>query len=108
MAEAVGPLVDSLAGRKKRPLGLFLTMDILAPCVYAELARVGLTVGKDIHVVSCNNERPYLNSLHPQPAVVDVRAAEIGRRAVFQLLQRMRFPQEICVSLLVAPELVEP
>jgi DNA-binding LacI/PurR family transcriptional regulator len=108
MAEAVGPLVDSLAGRKKRPLGLFLTMDILAPCVYAELVRVGLTLGKDIHMVRCNNERPYLNSLHPQPAVVDVRAAEIGRRAMFQLLQRMRFPKEACVSLLVAPELVEP
>lgn len=108
MAEVVEPLVDSLVNKKERPLGLFLTMDVLAPCVYAELARVGLIVGEDIHVVTCNNERPYLNSLYPQPAVIDVRAAEIGRRAVFQLLQRIQFATEVPVAVLIAPKLVEP
>lgn len=108
MAELVEPLVDSLVARKERPLGLFLTMDVLAPCVYAELARVGMIVGRDIHVVTCNNERPYLNVLHPQPAVIDVRAAEIGRRAVLQLLQRKQFPNETPVGVLIPPQLVEP
>ncbi len=88
MAEVVEPLVELLVTRKERPLGLFLTMDILAPCVYAE--------------------RPYLNTLHPQPAVIDVRAAEIGRRAVLQLLQRKQFPNETPVGVLVQPQLVEP
>ena len=107
-SEAVVPLVDSLLTETARPLGLFVTVDVVAPCVYMELAKVGLAVGKDIHVVTCNNERPYLNPLSPQPAVIDVHAADIGRRAVLQRLQRMEFPNEAPVSVLMPPELIEP
>lgn len=77
--------MDSLIELKKTPLGLFLTMDVLAPSVYAQLGRVGLTVGKDIHVVSCNNELPYLNPLHPQPA--EGRVKDGGKAQQYQGLR---------------------
>jgi DNA-binding LacI/PurR family transcriptional regulator len=61
-----------------------------------------------VHVVSCNNERPYLDQLHPQPAVIDIRADFIGRRAVRQLMHRLECSAEPHERILVEPSLIVP
>jgi len=97
-----------LLRKMPRPFGIFSIMDIVTPAVYAELATAGLKIGTDVHVVSCNNERPYLDQLQPQPAVIDTRADYIGRRAVRQLMQRLEFPATPHEKVQIEPQLIEP
>lgn len=105
VATKLGPLLM----KAQRPLGIFSLMDMVTPAIYAELEALGLKIGKDVFIVSCNNERPYLDALIPQPsAIIDTRADYIGQRAVDQLMRRIEFPKvpfeqvRISASLIVA------
>jgi DNA-binding LacI/PurR family transcriptional regulator len=64
--------------------------------------------GRDIDVISCNNEMSYLVGLDPRPATIDIGAETIGRRSVEQLLRRIKHPEELRqVQIAVTPMLVE-
>ncbi len=106
--------VRTLAGRwaampaASRPTAIFVPADRTAVQLYAALSELGLRVGKDVSVVSCNNERSLLMNLHPTLATIDVHADTIGRRAVDQLLWRIQNPREpLSLQVLVEPSLVE-
>lgn len=105
---AVLSTVKILLKSKPKADGLFITADILAPLVYKALAEVGLRPGKDLTVVTCNNERPYLADLDPEPAVVDIHGELIGAEAVKLLLWRRNHPDEPRRTLIIQPTLVEP
>ena len=67
-----------------------------------------MRAGRDVSVVSCNNEHSLLANLHPSLTTIDVHAEAIGRRAVDQLLWRIRHPEEtLACQVLVEPTLVE-
>lgn len=105
----VRALVDQLLqGGPDKPKGVFVTADLLAPVLYRELERRGVAPGKDIKVVSCNNEKPYLLPLHPAPAVIDLQAELIGQQAVERLLWRIGHPSSPYLSLIMEPTLVLP
>ena len=91
-----------------RPFGIFCVADIVMPVVYQVLAGAGLEIGRDVHVIGCNNERPYLDPLHPVPAVIDTQAGHVGRRAVRQLMNRLESPSDPYVKILVEPKLILP
>jgi LacI family transcriptional regulator len=106
--------VDRLAKRwstlpiKTRPTALFVPSDRTAVQLYSSLERLGLRVGTDVSVVSCNNEKPLIGNLHPELTTIDVHADFIGRRAVDQLLWRIKHPDEkLAVQIIVEPTLVE-
>jgi DNA-binding LacI/PurR family transcriptional regulator len=62
-----------------------------------------------VRVISCNNEMPYLDRLHPAPATLDIRAESIGRRGIEQLIWRLEHPAiEERIRKMVEPTLVEP
>jgi DNA-binding LacI/PurR family transcriptional regulator len=86
------PLIDRLLAATPRPTGLFLTADLLAPSVYLALLERGIQPGRDIEIVTCNNERPLLDSLHPRPTIIDIHAYEVGYQAVEQLFWRLAHP----------------
>ena len=93
---------------KSRPTALFVPSDRTAVQLYSALERRGLRAGVDVSVVSCNNEQSLLADLHPALTTIDVHAEFTGRRAVDQLLWRMRHPDEpLTVQVLVEPTLVE-
>ena len=98
--------LDHLLSSGRRPTALFLVADMLAAPVQNELMRRNLVPGRDIEIVSCNNERLLLDPLHPRPATVDIHAEKIGRRAVAHLLWRMEHPLEPRQNLVIEPELV--
>ncbi len=90
-----------------RPTGLFVPSDLMTALVYRELIRCGVKLGKDIDVVSCDNEEAYLAGLYPRPATIDIAGEERGRRAVYELLVQSRFPDERRpVQLTVEPQLI--
>ncbi|MGD0140049.1 MAG: LacI family DNA-binding transcriptional regulator [Tepidisphaeraceae bacterium] len=110
-----GSAARSLAERfvqlHPRPQGLFVAEDRHAPAVYAALAEAGITPGNDgqVHLISCNNEMPYLSRLRPIPATLDIRAESIGHRGVEQLIWRLGKANVVeRIRKLVEPVLIEP
>jgi LacI family transcriptional regulator len=104
--EIVSALVGQLLQSSPKPEGIFITSDVITPAVYRELERRGIAPGKDIVIVSCNNEKPYLASLNPKSAVVDIQAEAIGSQAVERLLWRIEHPTAPKATLLMEPILV--
>ncbi|PQO38842.1 hypothetical protein C5Y96_02940 [Blastopirellula marina] len=85
-------LVDQLLEMKPRPTAVFAAADSVATLVYRALATRGLQVGKDISVISANNDEPLIAGLHPGLTTFDIHAEQIGRVAVQQLACRMAQP----------------
>lgn len=85
--------MDRLVKRMRREAakctGIYVPADTMAAQLFRSLAQVGLRIGKDIAVVSTNNEPPIIASLAPTLTTIDVRADAIGTRAVEQLLWRI-------------------
>lgn len=95
--------------KKPKPIdGLFITVDMLAPSAYRALKKLGIKPGSDVEVVTCNNERPYLADLRPQPAVIDIHAELIGAEAVKLLDWRRANTSEPRRTLMIEPTLVLP
>lgn len=91
-----------------RPTALFVPSDRTATQLYTALARRKIRPGRDVSILSCNNERSLLSHLHPVPSTIDVHAEMIGRRAVDLLLWRLANPGNLNdAQLLIEPDLVE-
>lgn len=85
------------------PTGLFVTCDALTAKLYPILASLGIRVGRDLEVISCNNETSLLAGLEPRPSSIDIQAELIGRKAVEQLRWRILHPQEACQITIEVP-----
>lgn len=106
--ERVEELTEQWANLPKnsRPTALFVPSDRTAVQLYTALERRGLRAGRDVSVISCNNESSLVTPLHPGLTSVDVHAEVVGRRAVDQLMWRISHPEEEPdVQLLVEPVL---
>jgi DNA-binding LacI/PurR family transcriptional regulator len=102
-------LVGRLLALSPRPTGLFVPNDMMTALVYPALAARGVRPGKDVEIISCNNEEAYLAGLDPRPATIDIGAELMGRRGAEQLLRKIRRPGETRqVQIAVSPVLVEP
>ena len=99
-------LVDHMAQSKKKPFGLFVFCDAATAQVYPLLRARGLEPGRDVVVVSCDNESVRLSSLHPRPASIDLNSAEIAHLAVSRLARRISHRNELPARILVNPRLV--
>jgi DNA-binding LacI/PurR family transcriptional regulator len=65
--------------------------------------------GRDVEIVSCDNEQSILSLMHPAPASVDLNRQTIARLAVERLLWRMKHGMASPgVVTTVAPTLSEP
>ena len=109
-ADAVGNLVEKWAAIREpvRPTAIFVPADRTAVQLYSALTAKGLVVGRDVSVISCNNEHPHLMNLEPAVTTIDVHAESVGRRAVDQLLWRISHSHEPeSMQILVEPTLVE-
>ncbi|QDU60251.1 Ribose operon repressor [Planctomycetes bacterium Pan216] len=106
--DAVERLVDQMLRSRVRPTGLLAAADSVATLTYRALAARDLVVGRDISVISANNDTAWIAGLHPRLTTFDVHAERIGRLAVHQLAFRMSDPGAPGeVQLLVEPTLVE-
>ncbi len=107
--EVINALADQFLACSPRPSAMFLPADWAVPSVCRVLEQRGLTPQRDVLMVSCDNDRPGSVEIEPRPATIDIGAEAIGRRAVEQLLWRIRHgadEPQVCVS--VAPTLIDP
>jgi LacI family transcriptional regulator len=108
-ADDVAPLVAQWLGieSEQRPTAIFVPADNIAVHLYRALERESIRVGRDVSVISCNNEKPIVQALKPPLTTVEVNAREIGSRSVEQLLRQMAHPQETLThTLLLEPSIV--
>lgn len=106
----VMPLIDRWAALadEERPTAMVVSADSIAVQLYAALHQRGFKVGVDLSVLSFNHEKPLVTGLVPALTTLDVRAEAIGRRAVQQLLWRIRNKQDtIPTKILVEPAFIE-
>ena len=103
-------LAQRVVAMRPAVTGLFVAEDRLLPVVHAALVNRGISIGrgKDVEIISCNNELPHLVGLSEPPATIDIRTESIGRRGVEQLLWRMQNASlSERVRTLIEPVLVE-
>lgn len=86
--------------------GLFLYSDELAAHAYPLLYGMGIRPQRDVHVISCNCDKPYLATLRPRPATIDIHVEDVGHAAVRLLLDRAAKPESPVRSLLIEPTVV--
>jgi DNA-binding LacI/PurR family transcriptional regulator len=105
--ERVASLVERFLKLKPRPTAIFIPDDQLTALAWRAFLVRGVQPEKDVRIISCNNDQSFLLGLHPRPATVDLAPETTGRRAVEQLLWRIRHPGETRrVQVLVEPMLV--
>jgi len=85
-----GRLVEQWMGDSPRPTALFVPTDRATVRVYRELEGRGVRPGRDVDVVSCDNEKELLSLMEPAPASVDLNRETVARLAVERLLWRMK------------------
>jgi DNA-binding LacI/PurR family transcriptional regulator len=107
-APTLEDLVATLAKDKDRPDGLFVSNDATTARLYPLLAKNRIRPGRDITIISCDNEDIRLSALTPRPASIDIGAEEIGYRAVVRLRARIQRPQGLPLVIQVAPKVVLP
>lgn len=87
--------------------GVFVASDDLMLRVFNHMKQRGIEPGKDVDLIGCNNDRQYMEHMHPQPATVDIKLDVVGERAVEQLLWRMSHPADgTQAQLLIKPEVI--
>lgn len=104
--ELVQGLIDRLLKTKPRPTAIFAPDDSVGAMAARALAARGLQLGRDISLMSCNNERSLLMGIYPALATIDVHAHEIGCRAVDQLAWRIAHSDASHVDIGIEPTLV--
>lgn len=98
-------LIDRLATASPRPTGLFIGNDATTAWVHPMLLERGVTPGKDITLVSCDNEKSSLAGLTPKPVSIDIGSVEVGAVAVRRLSFRIEHPDDPPVMIKVAPSM---
>jgi LacI family transcriptional regulator len=83
-------LVEQFLAASPRPTGLFVPVDRVTLFIYRHLERNGIAPGRDVDIVSCDNERELLSLMRPPPVSIDLNREMIARLAVERLLWRMK------------------
>lgn len=104
--QRIAAIVARLGKLHPRPTALFVESDILVAPIYQSLTAIGITPQRDIEIITCNNERPYLSTVEPKLTVVDIQPQVIGRRTVDQLLWRVANANAPAMRIMVSPVLV--
>jgi LacI family transcriptional regulator len=105
----VEPLLTRWAGLApaSRPTVLVVSADSIAVQVYRALQQMGHKVGRDVSIISCTNEKTLVSGLVPSLTTLDIRPEAIGRRAVEQLIWRVRNKADsFTTKILIEPRLV--
>ncbi len=102
-------LVKHLLATTPRPQAVFVPTDEQALRLYPLLAQQAVVPGRDLAVLSCDNQDAWLRQLDPRPPSIDLNFELIGRRAVEQLMSRITHPEQAPgTRILVPPKRIEP
>ncbi len=101
----VEELASRLVATRRGRVGVFIPRDEETVEVYRALSRHSVRLGRDVVVISCDNENVRLSTLHPRPVSIDLRPDDIAARAVMQISHRIEDLGAPPARILVAPRL---
>ncbi|TWT40616.1 putative HTH-type transcriptional repressor ExuR [Thalassoglobus neptunius] len=106
--DSVQALIDQMLESEKPITAIFAASDSVAAMCYRALAVRGLQVGKDMSVISGNNDTAIIQSLYPSLTTFDIHARDLGLLAVSQLAARLSTGNKLPdVEISLEPTLVE-
>ena len=94
--------------RPVRPTALYIMSDYVTAMAYPILYDLGIRPGRELEIVSCDNEYARSAMLRPCPAVIDICAMDIGRLACGQLLNRLHHPHLPTLRAEIMPRFIPP
>ncbi len=101
-----GRAIDRFLAGPNPPTAIFVPGDLLASTLHSMLLARGRHPGRDVQIVSVNNERLLLDHLIPRPATIDIHADKIGKAAVDLLNRRISDPSLPRSVLVLQPTMV--
>jgi LacI family transcriptional regulator len=105
--EIAQKVVQELRSSADKPTAVFVGSDDLMVRVFNRLRQQGYESGKDVDLIGCNNDKQYMDQMHPRPATINIKLDMVGERAIEQLLWRMSHPSDVAqAQLLIKPEIV--
>lgn len=89
--------------------GLFLSSSSYVTLTYQLLYSMGIIPMTDVEIITCENMRQILDGVLPQPAVIDLRMKEIGKRGVEMLIELTRASEKnnSYAKTIFTPKLIE-
>jgi LacI family transcriptional regulator len=99
-------LIEAFAAMSPRPDGLFIDRDSTTVRVYPLLQKHGIQPGRDVTIISCDNEEMALSALSPRPASIELGTDELGGRIIRRLLLRIENREEPPIMIQTMPRLV--
>ena len=106
--EALCNRLGAYLSAPSRPTSIFVEADLVTAALYPLLYEKGIIPGRDVSILSCNNEVSILSGLNPRPPSVDLHLKKIGQAAVEQLLYRLDHITEPLVTMVFKPEVCIP
>lgn len=89
LQRAAETLVERWRALSPRPTGLFIPKDGHLPAVCAQLQAAGVQWGRDIEIISCDNQQEILQRLDPVPVSIDLNQCRIVEAGIQRLFDRM-------------------
>lgn len=106
VGKMAGNLVERWITATPRATAIFVPVDRITLQVYRHLVHHGIEIGRDVELVSCDNEIELLSLMHPRPVSVDLNRKMIARLAVERLYWRMKNGVDSpSVEIVVAPSI---
>jgi len=110
-SSCIDRFIKTLKNKTNHSTGLFSVCDQQTFHLYTALRKANIEPIRDMDIISCDNEKPFLNLLTPKPATIDIKAYLIGKKAAEMLIwQIQNFPtiSNEPVRMLITPELIMP
>jgi DNA-binding LacI/PurR family transcriptional regulator len=107
MESAAEQFVSQWLASSPKPTGVFVPVDRVTLRVYRHLAQRGVQIGRDLQIISCDNEAEMLSLMDPVPESIDLNRKAVARLAVERLLWRMKNgPSAPAIVITVSPALI--
>jgi LacI family transcriptional regulator len=99
---------DKLSGKSNRPTGLFVPgTDSCVMDVYRGLEERDVLIGRDMEMISVNNDTHRLWALNPTLTNIDIHPEHIGQAAVDTLLFRLCNPGAARRRVVISPSFMD-
>jgi LacI family transcriptional regulator len=106
MEAAAEQFVSQWLAASPRPTGVFVPVDRVTLRVYRHLVQHAIQPGRDVQIISCDNEAEMLSLMDPVPESIDLNRKAVARLAVERLLWRMKNgPNSPSIVITVSPAL---
>ncbi len=98
--------IRALLEQKERPTAIVVSDDILAVALERTCIRMGLSIPKDLSIVSFNNSL-FARLTSPQLTSIDINSFQLGMEAASQMINHIENPNLLATKIIVSHCLIE-